>query len=222
MEDLTLVIPAKYESDSLPKVIEELQNYKYKVLVVLEKSDSETINSIKKFDITKIYQSKKGYGNAIREGIQNVKTEYICTYYADGSCDPKFLQDKLDLCKKDYDFIFSSRYLKNAGSDDDTLITKIGNFFFTIIGNIFFKLSISDILFTYVAGKTESFKKLDLSSDDFCLCVEIPIKAKKLNMKFRDYPSYERKRIAGFKKVKEFKDGFKILSFMFFEFFKKQ
>ena len=41
-------------------------------------------------------------------------------------------------------------------------------------------------------------------------------------MKFRDYPSYERKRIAGFKKVKEFKDGFKILSFMFFEFFKKQ
>ena len=128
MEDLTLVIPATYESDSLPKVIEELQNYKYKVLVVLEKSDSETINSIKKFDITKIYQSKKGYGNAIREGIQNVKTEYICTYYADGSCDPKFLKDKLDLCKKDYDFIFSSLYLKNAGSDDDTLITKIGNF----------------------------------------------------------------------------------------------
>ena len=63
-------------------------------------------------------------------------------------------------------------------------------------------------------GKTKSFKKLNLQSDDFCLCVEMPIKAKRLNMSMKDIPSFERNRFAGKKKVNEFKDGYKILIFM--------
>ena len=39
-------------------------------------------------------------------------------------------------------------------------------------------------------------------------------------MRFIDMPSYERKRIAGEKKVSEFKDGLKILSYMIKSFFK--
>ena len=39
-------------------------------------------------------------------------------------------------------------------------------------------------------------------------------------MNFIDTPSYERKRIAGKKKVSEFKDGLKILIFMVKSFFK--
>ena len=37
MKNLTLVIPAKKEKESLPKVINELKNYDLKILVVLEK-----------------------------------------------------------------------------------------------------------------------------------------------------------------------------------------
>ena len=39
-------------------------------------------------------------------------------------------------------------------------------------------------------------------------------------MNIVDTPSYERKRIAGEKKVSEFKDGFKILFYMIKIFFK--
>ena len=39
-------------------------------------------------------------------------------------------------------------------------------------------------------------------------------------MNFIDSASYERKRIAGIKKVNELKDGFKILFFMIKSFFK--
>ena len=37
------------------------------------------------------------------------------------------------MCKQieNYDFVFGSRYQANAGSEDDTIITKIGNFIFT-------------------------------------------------------------------------------------------
>ena len=214
MSQITLVIPAKNESDSLPIVLEELKKFDCKIIVILESSDVKTINSIKDFNCELIYQSDKGYGNALIDGINNVKTEYLCIFNADGSFDPNDLNRMLTICKNDLDFVFASRYLKNAGSDDDTFLTVIGNFIFTLIGKIFFSLKLSDILYTFLLGKTSSFKKLDLKSNDFCLCVEMPIKAKRLKMKYTDLPSFERKRIAGEKKVNEFRDGFKILFYM--------
>ena len=48
----------------------------------------------------------------------------------------------------------------------------------------------------------------------------MPIKAKKKGMNFIDMPSYERQRIAGQKKVHEFRDGLKILAYMIKSFFK--
>ena len=60
----------------------------------------------------------------------------------------------------------------------------------------------------------------DESRNDFSLCVEIPVKAERMKFLYKDLPSHERKRIAGFKKVNEFRDGFKILIYMMKLFFK--
>ena len=220
MKNLTLVIPAKYEADSLPKVLEEVKTFGCEIIIVLEPNDIETIKSTEGYNCKLIYQSEKGYGNALIEGINNAQTDYLCIFNADGSFDLKCLNQMLNKCEESYDLIFASRYMKNSGSDDDTFLTKVGNFIFTKIGNIFFSINISDILYTYILGKTNSFKKLNLESKDFSLCVEIPIKAKKFGMNFIDIASYERKRIAGKKKVNEFKDGFKILYYMIRSFFK--
>ena len=220
MKNLTLIIPAKDEEDSLPQVLNEIKDYECNIIIILEESDIKTINSIKNFNCKILYQSASGYGNALIEGMNRVETDYTCIFNADGSFDPKYLNEMLNLCKENKDFVFASRYMKEGGSDDDTFLTKIGNFIFSTIGNIFFSLNLSDILFTFLLGKTESFKKLYLKSNDFCLCVEMPIKAKRLGMNIIDTPSYERKRIAGQKKVNEFKDGFKILTYIVKSFFK--
>jgi len=220
VKNLTLIIPAKNESDSLPIVLDEIKNYECKVIIILESTDIETINAAKNFNCKLIYQSDKGYGNALIEGMNNVETDYLCIFNADGSFDPKYLDEMLNICKNNMDFVFASRYLREGGSDDDTFLTKIGNFMFSTIGNVFFSLKLSDILYTFLLGKTASFKKLDLKSKDFCLCVEIPIKAKEHKINFIDTPSYERKRIAGQKKVGEFRDGFKIFVYMIRSFFK--
>ena len=220
MQNLTLVIPAKKEAESLPTVLKEIKNLECKKIVVLEENDYETIESIKDFDPKIIFQNGKGYGNALIQGINNVHTDYLCIFNADGSFNPKELDNLLYLCQK-FDYVFASRYLKNASSEDDTILTKIGNFIFTLLGNVLFSLSLSDILYTFVIGKTSSFKKLNLKSDDFCLCVEIPINAKKLKQRYIDVPSNERRRIAGKKKVNEFSDGMKILKYMFYRLIKQ-
>jgi glycosyltransferase involved in cell wall biosynthesis len=213
MNNLTLIIPAKQESESLPIVLQEIEKLECKKIVILEETDLKTISAISDLDCKIIYQNNRGYGDALIEGINSVQTEYLCIFNADGSFNPKYLSKKLELCKE-RDYVFSSRYLKEGGSEDDTLITRIGNFIFSLLGNILFSLKLSDILFTYILGKTRSFRSLNLKSLDFCLCIEIPIKAKRMNASYLDFPSYERKRIAGSKKVNEFKDGSKIFIYM--------
>lgn len=223
MSNLTLLIPAKFESESLPIFLEELKNYDYKKLVVLEKNDLKTIDSIKNFqEVEILHQNQTGYGNALIEGINYVKTDLFCIINADGSMNPNELDGMLkEINNNNLDIVFGSRYMKNAGSDDDDIITSTGNFIFTLIGKIFFKLEISDILYTYLIGRTKLVQDLKLESKDFKFCIELPIKAKRKNMKCVSYPCYERSRIGGKKKVNPFIDGFKILLGMFFLFFKK-
>ena len=212
MDDLTLVIPAKHEKESLPLVLEELSNYNLKTLIVLEKSDQETIISIEKFNCKILFQRNKGYGDALIQGIKSVETEYFCIFNADGSFKPSELKYMYDLSKNhDYDLVFGSRYEKSSNSEDDTIITYIGNRIFSFIGKILFSLPITDILYTYVLGKTDKTNQLNLLYKDFCLCVELPIKAFKNKMSMISSPASERKRFGGKKKVNAFKDGLKIL-----------
>lgn len=221
MDQLTLIIPAKKESESLPIVLNELASFNFKINIVLHESDVETIKSIQNFKIKIIYQKNFGYGDALIEGINKCETKYFCIFNADGSFDPKEITKMMDkIIKNEKDFLFGSRYEKNAGSEDDTLITFVGNFIFTLLGNIFFRLNISDILYTFVIGKTKEAKSLNLISRDFAFCVELPIKAKKTGYKLETFPCQERARIAGIKKVNAFKDGFLILLAMIKLFFK--
>ncbi len=221
-DNLTLIIPAKLESESLPTVLNELSKYNYEICVVLKEDDLTTINSIKNFDINIIYQKGIGYGNALIEGINSCKTKFFCIFNADGSFNPNEISKimtKID--ESNSDFIFASRYEKNAGSEDDTLITLVGNYFFSLLGKVFFKLNISDILYTFVIGDTEKAKQLHLTCSDFRFCVELPIKAKYKKFKLDVFPSLERKRIGGKKKVNAFKDGSLILMHMINLYFKK-
>ena len=222
MENITLIIPAKHESESLPVVLEELKKFNFQVKIVLEKNDIKTINAIKNNKCEILFQEGKGYGNAIRYGINKIDTEYFCIFNADGSFNPSEINQMLKtLQSQKLDFIFASRYQTNSGSEDDTIITLVGNYIFSYIGKIFFKLTISDILYTFVVGKTEQANMLDLTQKNFSFCVELPIKAKKMKMQLGSINSYERKRIAGKKKVNAFIDGFLILKHMIKLFFTK-
>ena len=221
MKNITLIIPAKYEKESLPSVLLELKKFPFNIMVILEPTDHETIDSIKNFDCTIIHQINKGYGDALILGIKSVKTEYFCIFNADGSFNPIEISGMYSSLKdKDGDIIFGSRYEKNATSEDDTLVTKVGNFIFTKLGKFLFKLPITDILYTFVLGKTKMTLDLNLQSQDFAFCVELPIKAQRKNYKIFSTPAHERARIAGKKKVNAIRDGLYILKKMIFMFLK--
>tara|TARA_B100000401_G_scaffold397800_1_gene308082 strand:- start:901 stop:1581 length:681 start_codon:yes stop_codon:yes gene_type:complete len=221
-KNLTLVIPAKDEKESLPAVLKEIKQLDLQAKIILKENDKVTIDAIKDFKYEILYQPGEGYGDALIFGIDNCETEFYCIFNADGSFDPKEIKLMLEnLINNNLDIVFGSRYQSNSGSEDDTIVTLIGNYIFTYIGKIFFSLPLNDILYTFVIGRTLQTKKLSLKQKDFSFCVELPIKAKRNNLNIKSYPCYERTRIAGLKKVNAFKDGFLILKHMIKLFFLK-
>ena len=67
MNDLTLIIPAKKEAESLPIFLKEIEKLEYKKLIVLQKEDLETKKSIENIKNIEIHvQSKNGYGNVFQ------------------------------------------------------------------------------------------------------------------------------------------------------------
>ena len=69
--ELTLIIPAKNEAESLPKVLDELKNYDFNIKIVLHVTDVKTIQAIKDMNVEIIYQTNFGYGDALITGINN-------------------------------------------------------------------------------------------------------------------------------------------------------
>ena len=220
LHNLTLLIPAKEDADCLFYVLNELKNFDVEKIIVIP-NNAILPENFKFEKIKVIHQSKGGYGNALIEGMQEVTTDFFCIFNADGSFDPSELNDMLKLTKN-FDYIFASRYLDNSGSDDDNLITIVGNYIFSKIGNIFFNLRLSDILYTFVVCNTKKTQELHLKSENFGFCVELPIKVKRKNFTYTDTASHERNRHSGKKKVNAFIDGSKILFMMFKLFFNKK
>ncbi len=210
MKDLTIIIPAKNEKETLPLVINSIDHLDCQIIVSLKEDDLETINSLKNKKIKFFYQSGDGYGNSLTEAITKCKTKYFCIFNADGSFDHNDILKMYKIIENN-DFVYTTRYTQPGGSEDDTIITLIGNKIFSFLGKILFSLNLNDILYTYLMGRTDSFKKLNITSNDFRFCVELPIKMEIKKMDYKSIPSFEKKRIAGKKKVNNFKDGFLIL-----------
>ena len=75
MNELTLIIPAKNEAESLPIVLDELKKYNYKIDIVLHITDLDTIQAIKEYDVNIIYQENLGYGDALIQWNQAVQNK---------------------------------------------------------------------------------------------------------------------------------------------------
>ncbi len=209
---ISLIIPAKNEVESLETVLLEVnKNFLIGEIIIIV--DSEFDNSVaiaKKFNCKLVIQKNNGYGSAIIEGFKNANNEFGCIFNADHSFDPKYLDELVKKSEKN-DFVFGTRYNKLSGSDDDTIVTFIGNKIFSFITKKILKIKLTDILFTYVLCNVKKFNKLNLKNHDFKLCIELPAKVKQNNFSYSEIPIFERKRYGGKKKVNAIKDGFLIL-----------
>ena len=210
---ISVIIPARNEAQCLPEVLKEMpMDIIHEVIVVDGHSTDGTPEIVRSLGHRLIPQVGMGYGDAIDLGIASAEAKYVTIMDADGSYDPKNLYQLLNRIESTgEDIIFSSRYLPESGSDDDTVIRFIGNKLFTFLLRLIHGVNITDSLFIYIMADKEIFKKFKMHSRHYEWCIELPIRIKQAGLTYSEVPSRERPRLYGDSQVNAFIDGLKIL-----------
>ena len=213
MKNLIIVIPTFNEEGNIEQVIKDLHLGGFNNITLLDaNSIDNTVFIAKQYNCKILLDDKsiKGFGGSIINGLNNLDLNYFCIFDGDNSFDPKGIKLMMNEMINGYDFIFGTRYLGGAKSDDDTPLSKFANYLITKIVKILFKIDTTDVLFFYILGKKENIKKLDLKQQDMTICTEFLIKSYR-NFKCKEILSKERKRLSGVSKVNKVFEDFKIL-----------
>lgn len=213
MDNVEILIPTFNEADNIEIVIQELNNNGFFNITLLDANSTDmTVDIGKKYNCKIISDNDEinGFGGSVINGLSNLEKDYFCIFDGDGSFNPSDLITMKNKISEGYDFVFGSRYLNGEISDDDDIFSKLGNYFFTKIVRILFKIDTSDVLFLYVLGKKNNIQKLQLIQKDYSICSEFIIKAYK-HFKSTEILSKERKRMNGQSKVNKVLAGLTLL-----------
>ena len=225
--NIEILIPTLNEEGNIEKVINELKIEGYNNITILDANSTDRTVEIAKDNDCRIIlddQNTSGFGGSVINGLNNLQYEYFCIFDGDNSFNPKAISKMLDEISSGADFAFGTRYLDGNKSEDDTMVTKFGNFFFTNLVRFLFKINTTDLLFLYVVGKRENVSKLNLKQQDFRFCTEFLIKCYR-DFNCKEVLSKERKRYSGVSKVNKIFDGMKFLTnigIMYFKYYDKK
>lgn len=113
-----------------------------------------------------VQEKKGGAGAALNEAVRKVSGDIVVIYAPDGS----FLVDRIPLMiekiKEGFDIVNVTRYAYGARSYDDTMLTTIGNRFFTSMANILFghQFRFTDFLYMYLAFRRSVINELGVDN----------------------------------------------------------
>ncbi|TSE06027.1 MULTISPECIES: glycosyltransferase family 2 protein [Aquimarina] len=149
---LTIVMPVYNEEESLkiflPEVIDHCINNEYSLILVNDGSKDKTGEILKTHAATTsiltviTHKVNKGYGGAIKSGIEKCITDYVITIDADGQ---HYLSDVDNLFAKiletDADLVIGSR----KGQMSASAFRKVGKGIIRFVAKMLMKLSVYDI-----------------------------------------------------------------------------
>lgn len=76
-------------------------------------------------------QKQKGFRHAYCEVLPYVEGDVLITFSPDGNSIPELIPQLVEKMRESYDMVIASRYLGDAKSEDDDLITGFGKWLFT-------------------------------------------------------------------------------------------
>lgn len=194
--DVLIVIPALNEEEGIGQVLDsiyaKLNGFTYEVIVVDGGSKDNTVQIAKDKGAIVIYQKERGYGDALRTGMEyaviHFDTKAIVLMDADGSCDlkdvPALVKPILD---GKADLVNGNRLLAmNEGAMSP--INRIGNRIISLAMRVCYGLNVKDVCSGMKALKSDLARKLPLEVKDWPLMSEILAKAWWLETRILEIP----------------------------------
>jgi glycosyltransferase involved in cell wall biosynthesis len=205
----TLLVPTLNEIEGMRVIMPQIQpGWVDQILVLDGGSTDGTIEYSREQGYDVVIQEKRGLINAYRQVRPHIRGDVVITFSPDGNSVTERIPELLDKMREGYDMVIVSRYLGGAKSQDDTFMTRVGNWVFTGLINTLFSGHYTDAMVIYRAYRTVLIDELGLMEDE-PLSVErnfnhmisweplLSMRAAKRRLRIGEIPGDEPARIGG-------------------------
>lgn len=211
---LTVIIPARNEEDHIGLTIRSIRRVlnegriPFEIIVVNDRSTDHTVDEcIEAQDVprqVRVVDSQWpwGYGMAVRVGLLYAEGDAIAIMMADGSDDPlNLVQFYTYMVDNDVDCVFGSRFMEHGGVIDYPLpkliLNRIANYLICLL----FLIRYNDVTNAFKLYSRKAIEGIQpLTSTQFNLTVEMPLKCIIKGYKYAVLPNVWRNRKHGVSK----------------------
>ena len=161
-------------------------------------------------------QENRGKGAAVRAAIPHADGDITVIQDADLEYDPADVPALIEPIERGVaDVVFGSRLSGGRPQRAYLFWHLVGNRFLSLLTNVLYNTTLSDMETGYKAFRTEVLRSLDLRQDDFAIEPEITAKVCKRKLRVYELPiAYYGRTYAEGKKI-TWRDGFKALRVLF-------
>ncbi len=214
--NLSVVLPVYNEKQTVLKVIERVLeiDFVHEIIVVDDGSSDGTGDFLKKAPphpkVKMFFHEKnKGKGAALRTGFKEVSGEVTIIQDADMEYDPSEYVNLIKPIEKgEADVVYGSRLTGGRPQRAYMFWHKLGNSFITLVCDILYNTTLTDIETGYKMIRTRLLKEIIIRSNGFEFEPEITAKILKKRMRVYELPiSYYGRTYAEGKKIHWY-DGF--------------
>ena len=216
---VSVVMPAFNEEKTITEIVLRVLNQGVvkQLIIVDDNSSDETRSLLKQFqqdsrvEVISLKRNR-GKGNAIKEGLKQIKEKITIIQDADLEYDPNQYSKLINPIVLDYaDVVYGSRFQTSEERRVLYFWHMLGNKFLTLISNAFTNLNLTDMETCFKAAKSEYFQALNIQEKRFGVEPEITAKFSAMRARFYEVSiSYFGRTYDEGKKIHA-KDGFRAL-----------
>jgi len=163
----SLLVMTLNEIEGMQAIMPRVDSRLFEQIIVVDGGSTDgTIEWSQENGYEVYVQKQKGFRHAYSEVWPLVRGDVVITFSPDGNSVPELLPDLINKYKEGYDMVIVSRYLDDAESEDDDIITSFGNWLFTNTVNILHRGHYTDAMVIYRAYRRDLIEQLDLDNDD--------------------------------------------------------
>ena len=211
----SFIVPAFNEAATIEQVLERLDalGIDRQIVVVDDGSTDDTRARAEAWaaahdDVVVVHQPNRGKGAAIRAAIAHLDGEITVVQDADLEYDPVDVPALTDpIMRGAADVVFGSRLSGGRPQRAYLFWHLVGNRFLSLLTNVLYNTTLSDMETGYKAFRTEVLRQLDLREDGFSIEPEITAKVCKRKLRIYELPiAYYGRTYAEGKKI-TWRDG---------------
>jgi len=206
---VSVVIPTLNEEKNVAWVLERLPSIVDDVVLVDGRSTDDTIAVARaaRPDVRVVLESQPGKGAALRAGFAAARGEYVVMIDADGSMDPSEIERFVEALQEGCDFVKGSRFAPGGGTDDISVIRRLGNDALKTAVNLLYRTNFTDLCYGYIGFRRERLSALRLDSQGFEIETEMIARAVVASLKIAEIGSFEAERRHGESNLNAWRDG---------------